>query len=77
MSEEEHFQRFAVKHDLSQREREIMRLLLQKETTPMIADRLFVSESTVKFHVHNILQKTGCSSRKELYEHFEQDRIGS
>lgn len=77
MSEEEHFQRFALKHDLSQREREIMRLLLQKETTPMIADRLFVSESTVKFHVHNILQKTGCSSRKELYEHFEQDRSGS
>ena len=67
------FQRFAVKHDLSPREKEILSLLLTKETTASIARQLFVSESTVKFHVHNLLQKTGCKSRKELTELFYTD----
>ena len=30
----------------------------------------FVSESTVKFHVHNLLGKTGCSRRVELLAAF-------
>ena len=64
------FQRFALQHDLSPREKEILTLLLKKETTPVIAGRLFVSESTVKFHVHNLLQKTGCKSRKDLIDLF-------
>ena len=67
------FQRFALKHDLSPREKEILSLLLTKETTASIAKQLFVSESTVKFHVHNLLQKTGCKSRKELTELFYTD----
>ncbi|MBO6157718.1 MAG: hypothetical protein J6P72_00495 [Firmicutes bacterium] len=67
------FQRFAVKHDLSPREKEILTMLLTKETTATIAEQLFVSESTVKFHVHNLLQKTGCKSRKELTELFFTD----
>ena len=31
-----------------------------------IARRLFVTEATVKFHVHNILAKTGFRNRAEL-----------
>ena len=64
------FQRFAIQHDLSPREKEILSLLLAKETTADIAQQLYVSESTVKFHVHNLLQKTGCKNRKELADLF-------
>lgn len=71
--ERERFQRFAVTHDLSPREKEVLTLLLAKETTASIAEQLFVSESTVKFHVHNLLQKTGCKNRKELAELFNND----
>ena len=73
-SEREAFRRFAVKHDLSPREREIMSLLLEKETTAAIAEQLFVSESTVKFHIHNLLQKTGTKNRKELVEQYYSGR---
>ena len=66
----ERFLRFSTQHDLSPREREILLMLLAKETTPNIAGKLFITESTVKFHVHNILQKTGCKNRKELSERF-------
>ena len=64
------FQRFVVQYDLSPREKEILSKLLAKETTAAIAEQLVVSESTVKFHIHNLLQKTGCRNRKELTERF-------
>jgi len=31
-----------------------------------IAEALSISESTVKFHIHNLLQKTGCRNRVVL-----------
>jgi DNA-binding NarL/FixJ family response regulator len=30
-----------------------------------IAERLFISNNTVKFHVHNVLAKLGCVTRSE------------
>jgi tRNA(Ile)-lysidine synthase len=32
-----------------------------------IANELYISESTVKFHIHNLLKKTDCSNRINLY----------
>lgn len=64
------FQQFVAKHDLSPREKEILSMLLAKDTTASMAEQLFVSASTVKFHIHNLLQKTGCKNRKELTELF-------
>jgi DNA-binding CsgD family transcriptional regulator len=58
--------RFESQHGLSIREREVFRLLISGSTNQEIAGRLFVSESTVKFHVTNILRKTGCRSRNEV-----------
>lgn len=65
-SEKERFFAFAVQHDLSARERDILRLLLEERTNAEIADALSISENTVKFHVRNLLQKTGCKNRGEL-----------
>ena len=44
----------------------MLTLLLEEKTNKEIADALFISENTVKFHVRNILQKTGCKSRNDL-----------
>ena len=51
---------------LTMREREILSLVQQGKTNREIAAQLFVSEFTVKAHVSNILEKTGCSKRSEL-----------
>jgi len=50
---------------LTTRELEILRLMVSGESNPDIAARLFVSRSTVKFHVSNILMKLGAASRTE------------
>lgn len=65
-SEEERFALFAAKYDMSAREREVLRLVLRQMTNTQIAETLVVSESTVKFHIHNLLRKTGCKTRLEL-----------
>jgi two-component system, NarL family, response regulator LiaR len=51
--------------DLTKRERDILRLMVEGESNPAIAESLFVSRSTVKFHVSNILMKLGVSTRTE------------
>ncbi len=69
-SEREVFEGFAMQHDLSVREQEVLRLVLARHSNGEIAEALFVSASTVKFHVHNLLQKTGCKNRSELLRRY-------
>lgn len=52
-------------HDLTDREREVLALLVEGLTNRQIAHRLSVSASTVKFHVSNVLSKLGAESRTE------------
>ena len=66
LSEQERFDRFAARHDLSVREREVLQLVLAGRSNREVAAELCVSESTVKYHVRNVLRKTGSHSRKEL-----------
>jgi LuxR family maltose regulon positive regulatory protein len=50
---------------LTRREAEVFNLVRQGLPNGEIARRLFVSESTVKVHVHHILEKLGAKSRLE------------
>jgi NarL family two-component system response regulator LiaR len=52
-------------YNLSDREREILKLMVEGLSNAAIAERLIITQSTVKFHVSNILSKLGVSSRTE------------
>jgi len=51
---------------LSQREREIVALVAQGFKNKEMAQKMFISEQTVKNHLHNIFDKLGVSDRLEL-----------
>ena len=51
---------------LSNREREIVALVAQGYRNREMAEKLFISEQTVKNHLHNVFDKLGVSDRLEL-----------
>jgi DNA-binding NarL/FixJ family response regulator len=51
---------------LSPREREIVTLVIQGFKNKELAEKLLISEQTVKNHMHNIFDKLGVSDRLEL-----------
>jgi DNA-binding NarL/FixJ family response regulator len=51
---------------LTDREREIVQLVGQGYRNKEIAEKLFISQQTVKNHLHNIFDKLGVSDRLEL-----------
>lgn len=50
---------------LTARQLEILRLVAQGHTSAAIAERLFVTEGTIKWHVKQILAKTNSATRAE------------
>ncbi len=50
---------------LSEREKEVLEALIEGHGTKAIADKLFVSFHTVRFHLHNIYTKLHVNSRSE------------
>lgn len=52
-------------HDLTEREREVLKLMSEGLNNLEIAEKLIVSLSTAKFHVSNILSKLHVDSRTE------------
>jgi len=52
-------------YDLTERELEVLALMVEGLTNPEIAEKLIVSRSTAKFHVSNVLSKLGASGRTE------------
>jgi len=50
---------------ISRREQEVLQLFAAGLTNPEIAGQLFISVSTVKFHITNILDKLGATTRAE------------
>lgn len=57
---------FIQKYEISSREADVLKLIAAGASNGEISAQLFISENTVKFHVHNILKKAGCANRAEL-----------
>lgn len=52
-------------HFLTPRELEIFKLLIKNETTKSIAERLNISDKTVRNHISNVIGKLGVTSRTQ------------
>ncbi len=55
-------------YELSKREVEVVLEVVSGLTNSEVADKLFVSVNTVKFHLKNVFVKTNVNSRKGLYD---------
>lgn len=55
-----------AQNSLTEREKEIANLIIKGYSNSEIAKILYVSKSTVKVHVSNILQKTNAKNRVNL-----------
>lgn len=53
----------ATLSDLTQRERQILHLVLEGQTNKAIASELYVCEKTVEFHLNHIYTKIGVRTR--------------
>lgn len=54
-----------VGHDLTDREKDVLRLMIDGMNNQDIADKLVLGLSTVKYHVSNIIAKLGAHNRTE------------
>ena len=63
--------------ELTPRELEVLQEVATDATNHEIADRLFISENTVRNHVHNILEKLGISNRREAISLAHQHGLGT
>jgi NarL family two-component system response regulator LiaR len=63
--------------DLTEREREVLNLVVQGHSNQQIADALVISVATVKAHISNILSKLQVSSRAEAIAYAIKHKIVS
>ena len=63
---EQNISAFGRKYGLSKREMEILRCIIDGASRKETAEKLCIAEGTVKKHVQNIFEKSGCHSRLEL-----------
>lgn len=52
-------------NELTEREREVLRLMARGFTNPQIASQMSVAEGTVRYHVSNVLRKLGLENRTQ------------
>ncbi|SHO44250.1 helix-turn-helix transcriptional regulator [Anaerocolumna xylanovorans] len=72
-----HFYQFIKTYNLTTREQDILKYLLDGKSTQEISDILYISLGTVKTHVHNIYQKTNVTKKgqlMELYKDLPEDK---
>lgn len=65
----------AVGYDLTEREREVLALMIEGLNNREIANRLYISGSTVKNHVSSILSKLGTVSRTQAVAMAVENKI--
>ncbi len=63
-----------LRASLSQRETEVLQCLVDGQSYKSIAEKLFISVHTVRFHLHNIYEKLHVRSRAELVAKAVQKR---
>ena len=68
------FQDFCARHDISNREREIIELTIRGKSNKEIEEALFIALATVKSHLYNVYQKTGVKNRLELLYKIQRGR---
>ena len=64
-----------VLNQLTNREKEVMSLLLEGKKRKDIAEKLFVTESTIKKHSASIYKKLEVENRKELLEKLKCENV--
>ena len=74
-SNDELFYVFYKFYNLTNREQEIFRLLLDDKTNQEISEELFISIGTVKTHIHNIFQKVDVTRRNQLISRYRNFNI--
>jgi DNA-binding NarL/FixJ family response regulator len=57
----------ATEHRLTNREREVFRMLLGGSSDRDVSERLIIAQTTARDHAKNILRKTGANRRSELF----------
>ena len=57
---------YADSSEFTERELEVLRVMTAGVSNSAIAEKLNISENTVKSHIKHMMEKTGCSSRTEL-----------
>jgi NarL family two-component system response regulator LiaR len=62
-------------HNLSARERDVLRLMVQGLSNRAIGEKLSITASTVEFHVSNILAKLGAAGRTEAVAMAVQQKL--
>lgn len=74
ITEEQRLLEFSQEYNLSLREKEVLQLIIKGSSNKEISELLFVTESTIKFHVKNILKKTSCDNRTSLIKLYTLNR---
>lgn len=65
---------FGEKWALSNRELEVLPLLLSGKTATYISEKLFIAPGTTKTHIYNIYRKMDIHSKMEMFDMFEEYR---
>lgn len=69
------FQRTPSKIELSKREKEVLTLLAKGNSYDVIAEKLFISRNTIKFHLKNIYIKLQVNSNIEAVQKANKENL--
>ncbi|MCG8569709.1 MAG: LuxR C-terminal-related transcriptional regulator, partial [Spirochaetes bacterium] len=59
---------FFRQYQISDREKDVVELIIKGYSNKQIADKLFISISTVKVHIYNIFKKTNMKNRYDFFQ---------